>query len=190
MPRSSLYRARAPQAVRIPHAVTPCVFSKSWKRKVYKESRLDLWVVAVSSKHFEITSLKAGGFLVIFGIQAFLFHKHPHPLNQIEIGRVSWQEAQFNVKAFGFFHNQNVFLIASIVWKNCNGYTYIKSCNLFQQIAHILSGNVRVIGNRNHFMRNCIERAYWVLKIESPFFSPKHRERGLNLMFPSCKSSC
>ena len=63
------------------------------------------------------------------------------------------------MEAFGFFHNQCAFLIASIIQKNRNWCANIKSRDLFQELAYTLSGNVGVIGNRNHFMRNCVECA-------------------------------
>jgi len=41
--------------------------------------------------------LECAELAVVFGVQALLFDELPQPLNQVEIGRVGWQEAEFNM---------------------------------------------------------------------------------------------
>ena len=43
--------------------------------------------------------LESAELAVVFGreAQALLFDELPQPLNQVEIGRVGWQEAEFNM---------------------------------------------------------------------------------------------
>jgi len=92
-------------------------------------------------------------------IQTFLFHKLPYPLDQVEIGRIRWQERQFYIQTSGFIHDQSTSLTASIIQNDGDGYAYVTHRNLFQEHAYALSRNVGVISDCDHFMRNSIQCA-------------------------------
>jgi len=106
---------------------------------------------AVGDRGFE-----GGKVGVVVGIPALFLDELPEPFDQIEIRRVGGQEAQFDLQLGGGSQDQGAFLITGVVEKHADGCTQAERRPLVQQDADRFGGDVRVVGDRDPFMGDCI----------------------------------
>lgn len=111
--------------------------------------------------------------LIVCGIQTFLFHEFPEPLNQIEIGRVGRKKEEFDIQIPGFLHHQATVLVASIIHHECDWSLQAQQGDLLQERAHAERIDVALIGHGDKLMGDGIQGSQHVEPL-SPTGGPHH----------------
>jgi len=79
---------------------------------------------------------KVGERIVVAAVKDIAFDEFPEPLDQVEVGRIRWQELQLNIERRREVNDQRAVLIASVVQHESDWSFPAEGRDLVEQFAH------------------------------------------------------
>lgn len=116
--------------------------------------------------------------VVMAAVQGFFLEELPQAFDQVQVGRVTGQEQQFDGQARGEVLHEGAALIACIVQHQRDRAGEVPCGDLLQQFAHRCRGDVGRVANRQDFVSHGVPGGQHVVAVATGCGADEHSQRG------------